>query len=271
MKIEQIIEQLTLLMIDYGTRLLGAIAVGLLGSWIIRAIMRATSNAMEKRALDASLKPFLKSVLGTLLKIALLLSVLGMLGVEMTSFVAILGAGGLAVGMALTGTLQNFAGGVMILLFRPFKVGDTIEAQGFVGTVSEIQVFNTILKTPDNRTIVIPNGGLSTSALINYSTEPRRRVDWTIGIGYGDNVAEAEGLIRNLLAEDERIHKDPAVFIAVAELADSSVNFTVRAWVNAADYWPVFYALNRKVYESFEQAGLNIPYPQMDLHVYERK
>jgi small conductance mechanosensitive channel len=156
-----------------------------------------------------------------------------MIGIEMTSFIAILGALGLAVGMALSGTLQNFAGSMMLLIFKPFKVGDYIEAQGYTGTVSEIQIFNTILKTVDNRTIIIPNGGLASASMINYSTEHIRRVDWTIGIAYGDDSNKAQEVIKKLCEEDSRILKDPAVYVAVAELADSSVNFTARAWVKA--------------------------------------
>jgi small conductance mechanosensitive channel len=193
-----------------------------------------------------------------------------MLGVEMTSFIAILGAAGLAVGLALSGTLQNFAGGVMILLFRPFKVGDFIDAQGFMGSVKEIQIFNTILKTPDNKTIIIPNGGLSTSSMTNFSTEPQRRVDWTFGIGYGDDAEKAKAVLKRLCDEDERILKDPEVFIALSALADSSVNFVVRAWVNAPDYWNVFFDMNEKVYKTFAEEGLNIPFPQMDVHVHKQ-
>jgi len=192
-----------------------------------------------------------------------------MMGIEMTSFIAILGAAGLAVGMALSGTLQNFAGGVMILIFKPFKVGDVLQAQGFTGSVSEIQIFNTIMKTPDNKTIIIPNGGLSTSSMVNFSTEAKRRVDWTIGIAYGDDADKAREVIKRLCDEDSRILKDPEVFIAVSALADSSVNFTVRAWVNAPDYWGVHFDLNEKVYKTFAGEGLNIPFPQMDVHVHK--
>ena len=199
----------------------------------------------------------------------LIISVLSMLGIEMTSFIAILGAAGLAVGMALSGTLQNFAGGVMILLFKPFKVEDVIEAQGFLGKVSEIQIFNTILKTPDNKTIIIPNGGLATGPMTNYTTEPQRRVDWTFGIGYGDDVDQAKTVIQALCDQDTRILKDPELFIAVSELADSSVNFAVRAWVKGEDYWDVYFDLNEKVYKTFDQKGLNIPFPQMDVHVHQ--
>ncbi len=169
--------------------------------------------------------------------------------------------------MALSGTLQNFAGGVMILLFKPFQKGDFIEAQGYSGTVNEIQIFMTILKTGDNKTIMIPNGPLSTGSLTNYSKEPTRRVDWTIGIGYGDDVDKGYEVIEKLLAADDRILDDPKPFIAVKELADSSVNFTVRAWVNASDYWGVFFRMNEEVYKTFEKEGLNIPYPQTDVHI----
>lgn len=268
MDVQEIMNQLFPVVINYGTKLIGAVAVWIVGSWIIKKLVRAFESILNKREIDASLQPFLLSILQVLLKVLLGISVLGMLGIEMTSFIAIIGAAGLAIGMALSGTLQNFAGGVMILLFKPFKVGHFIEAQGFSGTVNEIQIFNTILKTPDNKTVIIPNGGLATSAMTNYSAETRRRVDWTIGIGYGDDAAKAEMVIRRLLAEDPRIHKEPEVFVGLSELADSSVNFAVRAWVNAEDYWGVYFAMNRKVYEVFDKEGLNIPFPQMDVHLH---
>lgn len=267
MSTEQIFSQLTKIALEFGPRVIGAIVVWIIGTWIIKALTSAFSKMMDKGKTDPSLKPFLKSIISALLRVMLVISVLGMLGIEMTSFIAILAAAGLAVGMALSGTLQNFAGGVMVLLFKPFKVGDFISAQGFLGSVYEIQIFNTILKTPDNKTIIIPNGGLSTSPMTNFSTEEQRRVDWTIGIGYGDDLDKAKEVIKKLCIEDSRILKDPEVFIAVSELADSSVNFTVRAWVNAADYWSVFFEMNEKVYKTFSEEGLNIPYPQMDVHL----
>ena len=271
MNTEQLLNQASQIIIEYGPKLVGAIFVWIIGSWIIKMISKGFNRLMDKRGFDPSLKPFLKGIIDMLLKVMLGISVLGMLGIEMTSFIAILGAAGLAVGMALSGTLQNFAGGVMILLFKPFKVGDVIDAQGFLGSVSQIQIFNTILKTPDNKTIIIPNGGLSTSSMTNYSTEPQRRVDWTFGIGYGDDVDKAKSVIKNLCDEDSRILKDPEVFIAVSELADSSVNFAVRAWVNAEDYWPVFFQMNEKIYKTFDKEGLNIPFPQMDLHLHKQE
>jgi small conductance mechanosensitive channel len=255
--------------LEYGLKLLAALAVWVIGGWIVKALVNAFNRIMEKSGTDASLQPFLKGIVGALLKVMLIISVLSMLGIQMTSFIAILGAAGLAVGMALSGTLQNFAGGVMILLFKPFKSGDFIDAQGHMGTVSEIQIFNTIMKTPDNKRIIIPNGGLSTSSMTNFSTEPQRRVDWTVGIGYGDDVDLAKQVIKQLCDADTRILKDPEVFIAVSELADSSVNFAVRAWVNAADYWGVFFDMNENIYKTFPKEGLNIPFPQMDVHVHK--
>jgi small conductance mechanosensitive channel len=266
---EQILSQVTAIALEYGPKLIGAIVVWIIGSWIIKAVVKGFSKMMDKGKTDPSLKPFIKGIVVTLLKAMLVICVLGMLGIEMASFIVILGAAGLAVGLALSGTLQNFAGGVIILIFKPFKVGDLIDAQGFLGSVYEIQIFNTILKTPDNKTIIIPNGGLSTSSMTNFSTEERRRVDWTIGIAYGDDVDKAKEVIKKLCDEDSRILKDPEVFIAVSELADSSVNFTVRAWVNTADYWGVFFEMNEKVYKTFGKEGLNIPYPQMDVHLHK--
>lgn len=264
-------EQGMSLIMEYGPKLVGAILVWIIGAWVVSLLTSSFGKVLDKRNIDPSLKPFLVGLIGGLLKIMLVLSVLSTLGIEMTSFVAILGAVGLAVGMALSGTLQNFAGGVMILIFKPFKVGDVIDAQGYIGSVSQIQIFNTILKTPDNKTIIIPNGGLSTGSMVNFSTEEKRRVDWTIGIGYGDDADKARSVIKRLCDEDDRILKDPEVFIAVSELADSSVNFTVRAWVKASDYWGVFFAMNENVYKTFEKEGLNIPFPQRDVHIYNEK
>ena len=253
--------------VTYGPKIIAAIVVWIIGSWVIKGLGKGIVRVMDKGGTDPSLKPFIKGLAEILLKIMLIISVLGMLGIEMTSFIAILGAAGLAVGLALSGTLQNFAGGVMILIFKPFKVGDVIDAQGHIGSVFEIQIFNTILKTPDNKTIIIPNGGLSTSSTTNYSTEEKRRVDWTIGVGYGEDLDKVRQIIKKLCDNDTRILKDPEVFIAVSELADSSVNFAVRAWVKAEDYWGVLFDMNENVYKTFNEENINIPYPQMDVHI----
>jgi small conductance mechanosensitive channel len=259
------------LLFEYTPKIIGAIVVYLVGSYVIKIIMNQLVKILDNRSTEDSLKPFLKGIISAILKIILAISVLSMIGVEMTSFIAILGAAGLAVGLALSGTLQNFAGGIVILMFKPFKAGDFIDAQGYSGTVSEIQIFNTILKTPDNKTIIIPNGGLSTGAMTNYSSEPLRRVDWTVGIGYGDDLDQARSVLLKMCETDPRILKDPALFIGVSALADSSVNFAVRAWVKAEDYWGVFFDLNENIYKTFNKEGLHIPFPQMDVHVHNSK
>lgn len=251
----------------YGLRLLGAIVVLFVGLWLIGLLTRSTHKMMSRSNIEPSLNSFLKSMMNILFKILLIISVLGMMGVQMTSFIAILGAAGLAVGMALSGTLQNFAGGVMILLFKPFKVGDYISAQGHSGSVKEIQVFTTMLTTPDNKVIIIPNGGLSNGSMTNYSKQETRRVDWTFGIGYGDDYDAAKAFILELIAEDKRIHTSPEPLVALAELADSSVNITVRVWAKSSDYWGVFFEMNEKYYKRAGKRGINIPYPQMDVHL----
>jgi len=269
MNTQEITTKITEIILEYGPKFLGAIAVLIIGSWIIKLINNRVDFVLSKNKIETSLKPFVKNLVSLLLKTLLIISVLGMIGVKMTSFIAILGAVGLAIGMALSGTLQNLAGGVVILLFKPFRVGDFIDTQGHKGVVKEIQVFNTLLKSFDNKTIILPNGPVATSSLVNYSTEPLRRVDWTFGIGYGDSIEKAKEVLQSLANVDSRILKDPAFFIGVSELGDSSVNFAVRAWVKAEDYWGVFFDMNENVYNSFNEAGLNIPFPQMDVHVHK--
>ena len=264
---EQIINTIKTYALDFGYRLTGAILALIIGLWIIKKFVEAVAKIMHSKNVDDSLQPFLRSMLNISLKALLIISVLSMLGVEMTSFVAILGAAGLAVGLALSGTLQNFAGGIMILIFKPFEVGHVITAQGHTGSVFEIQIFNTILKTPDNKHIIIPNGGLSTGSMVNFSKEATRRVDWTFGIGYGDDIDKAKEVLSTLIQTDSRIKQDPEPFIAVSELGDSSVNLAVRVWVDASDYWGVYFAMNESVYKTFDKEGLSIPYPQMDVHV----
>ena len=256
------------IVMTYGPNLLWAILTLVVGLWVVKLIVAGVRKALEKGDTETTLRGFIVSLVSVLLKIMVYITALGMLGVEMTSFIAILGAAGLAVGLALSGTLQNFAGGVMILFFKPFKAGDFIDAQGHTGTVKEIQIFVTILTTPDNKTIIIPNGPLATGSLVNFSREEQRRVDWSFGIGYGDDLDKAYNVIKRLLSEDDRVLSDPEPFMALGELADSSVNITVRAWVNAGDYWPVFFRMNEEVYKTFEKEGLSIPFPQRDIHVY---
>lgn len=266
---EKYVEIAKEMVLAYGPKLLMALVTLVIGLLIVRGLVKGMGKVMEKRKVDPSLQPFLRSMVGILLRVMLFITVAGMLGIEMTSFIAILGAAGLAIGMALSGTLQNFAGGVMLLLFKPFKVGDFIEAQGFSGVVKEILIFNTILNTGDNKTIILANGPVSGGSIVNYSTAVNRRVDWTFGIGYKDDIDKARAVISTLLDADTRILKDPAALVAVSALADSSVNMVVRGWVKTADYWDVFFALNESVKKSFDKEGITIPYPQMDVHQYQ--
>ena len=256
--------------ISVGSKILLAIVVFLVGRWIVRRLNKLLAKILEKRHVEASLSTFVKSLVNITLTLLLIIVVIGVLGIETSSFIALFASAGVAIGMALSGTLQNFAGGVMILLFKPFKVGDTIEAQGQSGTVREIQIFNTILATPDNKIIIIPNGGLSTGLMKNYSREATRRVDWEFGIAYGDDYTKAKAVIARLLDADGRVLKDPAYFIALTSLGESSVNIVVRAWVNAGDYWGVYFDMNEKVYKTFTEENLNIPFPQLDVHLHKQ-
>lgn len=253
--------------LKYSPSVIGAIITLVIGLWIIKWVLRLVNGQMDRSNVDSSLRPFLKSLVGTMLKIMLAISIMTMLGIEMTSFIAILASAGLAVGLALSGTLQNFAGGVMILLFKPFKVGDFIEAQGFKGTVKEIQIFVTILNSPENITTLIPNGGLANNSITNYSTRSTRRVDWTVGVAYGESIDVVRKVIEGLLDADGRLLDDPAPYVKVAELADSSVNFTVRGWVKSDDYWDVFFDMNENIYTAFQKEGISIPFPQLDVHI----
>ena len=255
--------------VTYGMKVVIAIVVLLLGLMVIKSITKAAGRMMEKKDVDASLRPFLKSMINVILKLMLFISVIQMVGIATTSFVAVLGAAGLAVGLALSGTLQNFAGGVIILLLKPFKVGDWIDAQGHSGTVSEIQIFCTILKTPDNKTVILPNGPLSTGAMVNYSTEELRRVDMEFGIGYDDDIDKAKATLSKLIDSDDRILKDPAPAVLLGTLADSSVNFKVRVWANAGDYWGIYFDFHESVKKAFDNEKIGIPYPQMDVHLYK--
>jgi small conductance mechanosensitive channel len=258
------------LVINYAPQALLAIVTLIIGLWIIKFVIKGIKKGLEKSKVDESLKKFLASLISTLLKILLFISVASMIGIQTTSFVAIMGAAGLAVGLALQGSLANFAGGVLILLFKPFKVGDFIDTGGHAGSVSAIHIFNTILKTPDNKTIIIPNGELSSGSITNFSTEATRRVDMTFGIGYGDDLKKAKDVLGSLINNDSRVLKDPAPTIAVSELADSSVNFVVRAWVNTADYWGLFFDMQERVKLEFDKQGISIPFPQRDIHIYNQ-
>lgn len=244
-----------------------AIAVVVVGFWAVKAIVTFLDRRFEKKGMDPTLRPFVRSILSIGFKAAIIISAIGILGVETTSFVAILGAAGLAIGLALKDSLGNFAGGALLLFFRPIKVGDYIEAQGHGGFVESIQMFHTVLKTPDNKTIIVPNGPLYNGSMINYSTEDNRRVDLTFGIGYSDDIDKAREIIAGLVAGEARIFTDPAPDILVKELADSSVNFAVRVWAKGSDYWDIYFGLTEQVKKTFDAQGISIPFPQRDVHL----
>ncbi len=246
-----------------------AILTLILGFWIIKLVGRGLKQVMEHSKIDISLQRFLSSLVAIVLKVLLFISVAEMVGFDTMSFVAILGAAGLAVGMALQGSLANFAGGVLILILKPYKVGDFIDVQGFTGTVSAIRVFNTILKTPDNKTVILPNGGISNSNLINYSTEKTRRVDMTFGIGYEDDLKKAKEILAKMVKSDERVLNTPAPSVVVSELADSSVNFSVKVWCKSTDFWGIFTDMQEKVKMEFDRQKISIPFPQQDVHIYK--
>lgn len=261
------IGELTSVLVGISLKLAMAIGIFVVGFWLAKMMTKGVRRVLRARSTDESLVTFLSSLTSIVLKILVVITAVTQLGVEMTSFVALLGAAGLAIGMAFSGTLSNFAGGVMILLFKPFRVGDYVKVQGEEGTVKEILIFNTVLHTVDNKVIILANGAVANNTIINYTKEEMRRVDWKFGIGYGDELRIAKELIQRFIDEDQRILKDPAHFIGLGELADSSVNITVRAWVKTEDYWDVFFAMNERVYNEFEEAGLSIPFPQIDVHL----
>jgi small conductance mechanosensitive channel len=260
------------LIISVGINLLIAIVILFVGFKLAGIISRSLGKILEKRNSDIGLVTFLKSFIAIVIKLLTIITVFTQLGVEMTSFVAILGAAGFAIGMAFSGTLSNLAGGVMILLFKPFKVEDFIEAQGETGIVKEIQIFHTIMNTTDNKTIIIPNGPLSNGNITNYTMQEIRRVDFSFGFAYGEDYQLAKKVLMDLYLNHPKVLKDPEPFIGLGELADSSVNVTVRLWTKVEDYWDVFFYMNEKVYEKFnETEGLSIPFPQMDVHVDQVK
>ena len=254
-------------LVPLGIKLVAAILIFIVGRWLVKVIKNSVNRVMERRNTEATLRSFLGSLISVLLNFILIIIIISVLGINTSSLVALLASAGLAVGMALSGTLQNFAGGVIIMIFRPFKVGDYISAQGQEGTVKEIQIFNTIIKTLDNKIITIPNGILSTGIMTNFAKEETRRVDWTFSISYGDDYDKAKSVLKSLCNADARILKTPEVFIELAKLNESSVDITVRAWVKSADYWGVFFSMNEKVYNTLPAEGLHMPFPQMDVHV----
>ncbi len=253
----------------YGLKIAGAIAILIIGMWVARLITKGIIKVFNKKELDPTLSKFLGSIIKTLLYLVVVIAALNQAEIETNSLVAIIGAAGLAIGLALQGSLGNFASGVMLIIFRPFKVGDFVEAAGVMGSVDEIGIFTTTLTTPDNKVIYVPNGGITGGNITNFSAKDTRRVDMVFGIGYSDDIDKARSVIKDILDSDPRVLKDPAPQISVAELADSSVNFTVRPWVNSADYWGVYFDTHEAVKKKFDEMGISIPFPQTDVHLFQ--
>ena len=265
-KLDSFMDQAISLGVNAGKSILLAILIFVVGRYVIRLINKLIANMLERRRVEPTIQSFLKSFTNILLTILLVITVISALGVNTTSFAALLASAGVAIGMALSGNLQNLAGGIILLLFKPYKIGDYIEAQGVNGVVQEIQIFHTIILTVDNKQIYIPNGALSSGSITNYSARELRRVDWTVGVEYGTDVEKVRAALMKLIDADNRILKDPAPFIALRELASSSVDFTVRGWVKGADYWGVFFDMNKHIYEEFNRQGISFPFPQIQVH-----
>jgi small conductance mechanosensitive channel len=255
-------------LIEIGLTLLVSVIIFFIGMRLAKFFSKMVVRVLERRDSDKGLITFMKGLVSGLIKILTIITVFSQLGIEMTSFIALLGAAGLAIGMAFSGTLGNLAGGVMLLIFKPLKVDDFITAQGESGTVKEIQIFHTIMTTTDNKTIIIPNGPLSNSNIINFSMQPTRRVDFSFGFGYGEDFKLARDTVLEIVNSHDKVFKDPEPFVKLGSLGDSSVNLTVRVWCNKEDYWDIHFYVNEKIYEKYgEIDGLSIPFPQMDVHV----
>ena len=266
-KLEEAIRSLVEHGSQLGFTIIKALIVFLVGRLVINLLNKLVRKILSKRDIDPSVKTFVGSLVNVSLTILLIISVVGALGVQTTSFAALLASAGVAVGMALSGNLSNFAGGLIILLFKPYKVGDYIEAQGVGGTVKEVQMFHTVLGTVDNKVIYIPNGSLSSGVVTNFSNQTTRRVDWTFGVEYGSDYEKVKQVIESVLAKDSRILSEPgAPFIALTALADSSVNVVVRVWVNSSDYWGVYFDINKNIYATFNEVGIGFPFPQLTVH-----
>lgn len=268
MDLNQIFEKVWELVTLYGLKVLAAIVIFVVGRWVAKAVSNMVRKMMRKGDVDETLLKFVGNIAYIVLLLFVVLAALNQLGIQTTSFIAVLGAAGLAIGLALQGSLSNFAAGFLMIIFRPIRVGDYIEGAGTAGTVEEIQIFTTTLITPDNKTVIIPNASLTSDNIVNWTAKGTRRVDLVMGIGYEDDIDKARQIIADVLSKDERILKDPAPQISVVELADSSVNFVVRPWAKASDYWSVYMASTESIKKAFDAYGINIPYPQRDIHVY---
>lgn len=269
MDMNQILVKVWELITIYGLKVLAAIVIFVVGRWIAKLITNVIRKMIRKGDVDPTISKFVGNMVYIALLAFVVLAALSQLGIQTTSFIAILGAAGLAIGLALQGSLSNFAAGFLMIIFRPIRVGDYIEGAGTAGTVEEIAIFTTTLVTPDNKTVIIPNAALTGDNIVNWTLKGTRRVDMVMGIGYDDDIDKAKQIMKAVLDQDERILKDPAPQIAMVELADSSVNFVVRPWVKASDYWGVYMDTTEKIKKAFDAGGISIPYPQRDVHVYQ--
>jgi small conductance mechanosensitive channel len=255
----------------FGLKIVAAILIFVIGRWVARLVQKVMEKTMTKAKVDSVLIPFTTNLIYTAMLVFVVIAALGQLGVQTTSFITVLGAAGLAVGLALQGSLSNFASGVLIIIFRPFHTGDYIEGGGVSGVVKAIHIFTTTLTTPDNKRVIVPNSKMMGDNIINYSAEGTRRIDLTASISYGDNIDTAKAALLDLLNKDPRVLKDPAPFVGVSAMAESSIDFTVRPWVKVADYWAVFFDLNEAIKKRIEAEGLTIPFPQRDVHLYKHE
>jgi len=275
MNVEQYLDKYTDIVIDwvsiYSVKIIAAILIFIIGKWIANKISKLLSKLLEKNKVDITLIGFLSNITYYTLMIVVIIAVAGQLGINTTSFLAVVGAAGLAVGLALKDSLSNFASGVMLILFRPFRVGDVVSVAGATGKVEKVTIFTTILNTPDNQRVIIPNANITSGVIQNITANPTRRVDLVMGIGYEDDIPTARKIMADIISEDERVLKDPAPTIAVSELGDSSVNFAVRPWAKTEDYWNVYFDLTEKIKIAFDKEGISIPFPQRDVHLYNEQ
>jgi small conductance mechanosensitive channel len=259
------------LLMLYGIKVIAAIVIFIIGRWVAKGFRSVIQRLMDKKDVDPTITGFVGNLTYMALLVFVIIAALGQLGIQTTSFIAVLGAAGLAIGLALQGSLSNFAAGFLMIIFKPFKVGDYVEVADVDGTVESIQIFTTTLKTPDNKTVIIPNSNVTSNNIVNWTMKGTRRVDMVFGIGYDDDIDKAKQIMADVLAKDDRILKDPPMQIAVSELADSSVNFVVRPWVSIENYWGVYFEAMENIKKAFDEAGISIPYPQQDVHMYEHK
>ncbi len=267
MPLEDAMKFITKGLLSFGWDLLIAVVIFLIGRWIIRYLDRVLERIFMRRNVEISLSKFVRSFVRVVLYTFLVIAIIKKLGIDTSSFVALFASAGVAIGLALSGTLQNFAGGIMLLILRPFRIGDYVQMQGNEGVVKEIKLFNTIVNTADNKLITVPNGSIINNVINNYSAESQRRIDWTVTISYGDDYDVARETLLKIIASDKRVLSDPAPFIALGSLGNNSVNLVVRAWVKSPDYWDVFFNVNEKIYKQLPEAGIHFPFPQLDVHV----